>query len=471
MNRILFIFLVCAFNGMLGQEMSLKKGAVVNDLKINDSIQESFSLYLPTNFDKDKMWPVIFVFDPMGRGRNTAHLFLPGAEQQGYIVASSNNISFKDSLSANVDVALRLMNKTFNYFPIDNNRVYTAGYKEGAVVASAIPAIYPNIQGVLAVDDFWSTQNYLGKDSNFSVVALIGEKDANIYKLQQVQYFLNKSGHTASLYSYNSNNEWPGAEMISQALAEFSLQSMSKGLKHINNELINDLYNQDVEISERLRRSLQPYKAYQYLEKMEMKYALFDKKDDIRNLQKEIKKEHLFKEQRREYNRAKIKESQLKEEYIYYFEEDVYTVNFENIAWWKNQVKELEEMQKSKVEAQSEMAYRIQGFLQVMSSENFSKIKQERAGIDRKIYSAVLQTVFKKDDPEAYLYIISQSANDGDYYTALLYLEDLLKTGYKDLEELYNIPNTLDLKLSPEYNTLIKKYTGTSKYYNIGVEE
>ena len=259
--------------------------------------------------------------------------------------------------------------------------------------------------------------------------------------------------------------------MISQTMAEFSLQAMSKGLKPLDKELVNDLYKRDIEISERLRRSLHPYEAYQFLEKMELKYALYDKKDGIKDFQKEIKKENLFKEQRREYNRAKIKGSQLKEEYIYYFEEDVYTVNFENIAWWKNQIEELEKMQASKVQAQSEMAYRLQGLLQLMSSENFNLKKEDKTGVDSKIFSAVLQTVFKKNDPEAYLYIISQSANDGDYYTALLYLEDLLKTGYNNIEELYNIPNTLDIKLSPEYNTLIKKYTGTSKFYNIGVEE
>lgn len=61
--------------------------------------------------------------------------------------------------------------------------------------------------------------------------------------------------------------------------------------------------------------------------------------------------------------------------------------------------------------------------------------------------------------------MISLSAQDQDNETALFYLEQMLKNGYKDLNALYTIEGTLALKMSEKYNKLIKKYLGNSKYF------
>ena len=54
---------------------------------------------------------------------------------------------------------------------------------------------------------------------------------------------------------------------------------------------------------------------------------------------------------------------------------------------------------------------------------------------------------------------------DNDYPTALFYLEEMLKNGFKDLNALYEIEGTLGLKFSREYNWIIKKYLGKSRYF------
>ncbi len=123
-------------------------------------------------------------------------------------------------------------------------------------------------------------------------------------------------------------------------------------------------------------------------------------------------------------------------------------------------------MQQGKNQAEAEMAFRLEGMLSSLAQNTFKNLSEKNARIDPLIFTAILRTIFEKEDPQAYKDIISLSSQDGDYYTALLYLEDLLKTGYKDMETLYDIPGTLDLKLSPEYNELIRKYLGESKFYD-----
>lgn len=137
-------------------------------------------------------------------------------------------------------------------------------------------------------------------------------------------------------------------------------------------------------------------------------------------------------------------------------EEDVALVNFENVPWWNQQVVELRKYQEGNNIAESEMAFRLQGFLWALANKYYATLSQSGASADQRVLTAVLQTIFDKQDPEGYKNIISISAQDGDYEMAMLYLEDLLKTGYKDMEALYDIPGTLDLKLSPDYNAMIK---------------
>lgn len=65
---------------------------------------------------------------------------------------------------------------------------------------------------------------------------------------------------------------------------------------------------------------------------------------------------------------------------------------------------------------------------------------------------------------ESYKNIISLSAENSDYGTAYYYLEEMLKNGYKDEQGVYSIEHTAILRITPEFNELVKKYLGTSRY-------
>ncbi len=466
MKYIYFLLFVFSSQIVFAQEITLRKGAVTDNLSVNDSLSESFAIYLPINYSNERSWPVFFVFDLEGRGKSVVQLFRQPAEDQGYIIVASNNINSKDSLLNNLKVGTRLMSRVFNLFSVDRNRIYTAGLAEGAEVASAIPAVYNNIQGVLAVGNIWLNADLLKKDVNFSIIGLVGTRDFRFYKMKENIRLLGKTGNNASLYKFDGTHQWPDSNIISHALGDFTLQALSKGLIPRDPALVESLYQKEIKTAEVLRRSLQLFKSYELLDKMKDKYGLFDKKDDLNDRQKILRHEKLFKEQRREYSRAAIKETELKEQYIYFFNEDVLTSNFENLGWWTQQIKELKAFQNGKNRAEAELAYRLEGLLQFLAKTTFQELSESKAHIDRLIFTAILQTIFDRENPEGYKSIISLSAGDGDYETALLYLEDLLKTGYKEMDLLYNIPGTLDLKLSPEYNALIKKYLGESRFYN-----
>ncbi len=466
MKNILYLLLFLLFQFSIAQELTIRKGVVVDSLAVNDSIPETYAIYLPQDFTMDKTWPAIFVFDAEGKARSAVQLFRIAAEEQGYIIISSNNVDENNPLIENIRTASRLINKVLFYFPVDRNGVYTAGFGQGAVVATALTSIYDKVEGVVSIGDTWLNSSITGKNSDFVFIGLAGASDFRRYLIEETVGSLKKAGNKATLSIYEGGHVWPSPEIISSAAGELTLKAMAKGNRAKDPAFVEELYQKDLEIAEQLKRRLLYYKAYQWLEQLKSKYVLYDKKDDLKQRQKEIRKEQMFKQQRRRYNRASAMEAEYKAQYDYFLQEDILASNFENLGWWNQQIKELKKIQTGDNIAEQEMAYRLQGYLQAYAKNTFEELERLQAAIDPLIFTAILRTIFDPENPEGYFSIISLSAQDGDYYTALLYLEDLLKTGYKNMEALYDIPGTLDLKLSPEYNETIKKYLGDSKFYD-----
>lgn len=466
MRYILIFFGLFLFQDLTGQELILKKGVVIDSLAVNDSIAETYALYLPRDFSTQSSWPVIFIFDPHGRGKRALQLFQNSAEEQGYIIAASNNISSNESLLNNVRTATRFMDKIFILFKIKDKEIYTAGLGEGARVASVLPTVYPIITGVLLVGDIWINADYVEKKRNFNLVAMAGYRDHRFSLVNETAMILGKAGVSSQVYNYDGGDEWPTADLINIAVGNFTLGAIQSGLRPGDMGLVNTFYNTEMDRVEKSLQLMNYYKSYTYLGDMAQKYSRYGKAQEIKEKMRSLGKERLYKNQLRQYELALEEEAFKREEYLYFFNEDVSSSNFENLGWWNQQLKELDKLKETRDPAKIEVAHRLAGMLKSLAFNTYKTLKEDNAAIDPLVFTAILQTIFDKENPVGYFNIISLTAQDGDYYTALLYLEDLLKTGYNDMESLYDIPGTLDLRLSPEYNDLIRKYLGNSKYYN-----
>ncbi|MDR9456783.1 MAG: hypothetical protein RI572_05170 [Salegentibacter sp.] len=462
-----FFIAILSFGQICSQEARIAKGTVVDTLSVQDSISETFSIYIPQDFQNGETWPVLVLFDPQGRGRLTAQLFRSIAEEQGYIIAASNEVLNKSSLQTNLPKASRLINRLLISMPVNANMVYVGGLGEGAQLASAAPLIYKDIKGVLAVGDAWANAELTDKLKTFVFSAVAGDEDAKLFNMQAlVEFYKQRKFPTEINYFDGKNNEWPDSFVLSNAVNAFTLDAINRGFRESNQELVQRLFSNELESTEMLRRQRNYYQAYEKLEQMEAKYALFDvNTDELKDRMKSLRRNKVYRQQRRDFRKAENLEAEKQEEYRYLMEMDIISTNFENIGWWEYQMEELQELYEKGNLAEKKVYNRLQDFLQELSRSHFNIIMESQAGIDTKIFVSVLRTALDKEDPEAYLKIISLAGHDGDHQTALMYLEDLLKTGYDDMDALYEIDGILDLKLSKEYNDLIRKYLGESKYY------
>ena len=463
MRKLFFILLLTV--QVSAQEYAVKKGIVTDSLKISDSINESFALYLPMDYQKGKKWPLILIFDPEGRGKTAAQLFRNTAEQQGYIVASSNNISSEKDLIENVKTAVRLANTVTGTFPIDPRQISTAGSMDGGKVASSMPLLNPDIHGVIAVGNHWINFDRLDKTNNFTFIGMVGDEHFTSESMKMTAEVLQSMKFPSQVYTYEGNGEWPEPQMINSAVASLTLEAMRGGFRPQDPELIKKFFEQDLSRANELISKVKLVEALSFLRLLEEKYSGLHSIEPIEEKIRQLERSRNYREQEQELSAVLEKEKRLLNDFVYYLEEDIQTENFENLGWWNFQKKELDSLS-AKGGAEGKMARRLQSLISALSQAYHEDLEEKHASLEKKLLANMILTIFDPQNFNAYKKIISLSAQDDDFGTALFYLEEMLKHGYGNKDSLYNIEGTLGLKLTPEFNQLIEKYLGSSRYYD-----
>ncbi len=111
------------------------------------------------------------------------------------------------------------------------------------------------------------------------------------------------------------------------------------------------------------------------------------------------------------------------------------------------------------------MGVRLEGYLNALIADNIDIIVLDTP-IDEEALNFLwmLETIISPDDFSNYLRVISWNAKVEDYGTALYYLEELLKKGYTNTDELYTLENTALFRITPAFNALVAKYLKKARY-------
>jgi hypothetical protein len=70
---------------------ALPPGVLVSQQICAAKPAQSYALYLPSYYASDKRWPIVYAFDPAGRGNDPVKLMKDAAERYGHIALGSNN--------------------------------------------------------------------------------------------------------------------------------------------------------------------------------------------------------------------------------------------------------------------------------------------------------------------------------------------------------------------------------------------
>ena len=166
----------------------------------SDSTQ-SYAVYLPSNYDRGRKWPILYVFDPAARGQLAVETFRDAAEKYGYIVAGSNN--YRNGPWVEIFPVIRaLWIDTHARYSLDEGRAYTAGFSGGARAAIMMArSLSGKVAGVIACGAGFPLEpgQGPGKNTQFLFFGIVGMRDFNFREMRDLDAKLAELGLTHRL--------------------------------------------------------------------------------------------------------------------------------------------------------------------------------------------------------------------------------------------------------------------------------
>jgi dienelactone hydrolase len=211
-------------------------GQVGNAICQGDS-SESYSLYLPSSYTEQRRWPILYLFDPGGRGRRPVDLYKDIAERYGFILAGSNNSrNFSSEQSRNLSA---IWQDTHRRLALDAHRTYTGGFSGGARVAGlmATSCSLCQIAGVIANGAGYPSSRPQGDKLQYFLA--VGNQDFNWPEVMNVRREREEAGLQYRVRVFAGTHQWPPADVMQDAVEWLQVKAMQAGALPRDSEFID----------------------------------------------------------------------------------------------------------------------------------------------------------------------------------------------------------------------------------------
>jgi predicted esterase len=224
---------------------------------------QSYALYLPSNYTPEKRWPILYAFDPAARGRIPVERFREAAEKYGWIVVGSNN-SRNGPFPAAVAAWNAIMKDTHARWTIDDARIYLTGFSGGARVAVGIAALCQEcVAGVIGCGAGFPAGVVPSVTQRFVFFGAVGVDDFNFGEVKGLNEAMSKVGMTHRIHVFTGRHEWTPDTVATEALEWLELQAMKANKRPRDSALIESLWQNRLQQSRTLEESHHLYEAYQ----------------------------------------------------------------------------------------------------------------------------------------------------------------------------------------------------------------
>ena len=201
----------------------LPPGQIADVICASDATQ-SYALYLPSAYTQSKRWPMIYFFDPAGRGRRPIELYKDVAEAYGFILAGSNNSrNFSHDQSKAVNA---IWQDTHERLALDDRRLYASGFSGGARVAGAMALGSPGeLAGVIAHGAGYPSGRNVSKDE-LPYFFAVGDQDFNWPEVVNIRSEREEQGSPYRVRVYPGKHQWAPAVVMEEAVQYLNLKAM-----------------------------------------------------------------------------------------------------------------------------------------------------------------------------------------------------------------------------------------------------
>ncbi len=220
-------------------------GSIVEGLECVADPSQTYSLYLPPEYDPELRWPVLLVFDPRGRSVLAAELFRGGAERHGWIIVSSNDTRSDVGMEPNRRAVNGLWPEVHQRYSIDTDRIYAAGFSGTVYLAFLMGKETGGLAGIVAVGG--RDIRHAFEQTGYAVWGAAGDTDFNNRQMRMVHHSLTRQGNPNRYEDFQGGHTWIPPEMAAQAIEWFEVQAIRQGLRPRDDELVRTALLADLE--------------------------------------------------------------------------------------------------------------------------------------------------------------------------------------------------------------------------------
>lgn len=242
---------------------AITPGVLAPRIECTSKPEQTYALYVPSDFTPERAWPVIFALDPAARGAVPVELLKDAAEKYGYLVAGSNN-SRNGPFAASYEAAAAMAEDLSRRFPVDAKRVYFTGFSGGARASVYVSLACGTCSaGVILHGAGLPGDRPPNKEMNFAVFSAVGTLDFNYSEVVTLQEKLAEQGITHRLRRFEGPHQWAPAEVWMEAVEWIELIAMKQGRRPRDEAFIRDQLSRRVARAREREAAGELYVAWQ----------------------------------------------------------------------------------------------------------------------------------------------------------------------------------------------------------------
>jgi len=460
MKRITAFLLFLTPGGLFA---GIEPGVAVPSLSCEAEPQWSYALYLPSNYDPERAWPLILVFDPGGNGLHPVEIVEAAAERYGYIVAGSNDSRNYMSWEFQFAAAAAVWRDVAGRFSIDSKRVYTAGFSGGARMATEVALKTGAVAGVFAVGGAFRERKAIDEPIPFVFVGGSGTRDMNHREMQEMHARLVERELPTRHLTYEAPHQWAPEKAFMAAVEWFEIQAIRRELRPRDPAHLSALYDAAIRAVRRFEELDDPYATLAEYEQLARDFEglvdLADARIAIERLRADPAVESAKKKHQRWIRREERERSRLATQ-MRKMEADAGDAarRPSDLRTLRRMLDGISKDEGSSDKARSDTAARLEAFVTTVGYE-WAVIAAQNGEYER---AALFYEIALQAAPESVrlrVWLAGLYVRQGRHDRAIETLSEAIELGYSDAEQLRTDANFEPLHEDPRFVALLAGIT------------
>ena len=433
---------------------------VIDTVRCRYETGQSYALYLPAQYENEKSWPLILIFDPSARGRTGVDSFIEAGRKYGFILACSNN-SRNGPLAESFTAAAAMLKDVEERFAIDQKRIFAAGFSGGSRFALSLAVKDKRISGVIGCGaGFPNDRNLLpSENSGFLYYGLAGTGDMNYPEMYELtDFFTTRTRVISYLRTFPGGHQWPGPDLITEAVEWLVLQTMNKKIIPSDQTFLSYIENKTQNLINSQLSAGNLVDATMYMRSAVRDFQGTAFASHMTQLLSDSEKSAAFRQATRKWNKMAADEQERKEKYLNYLGEIANSGSVPDSAsiWWKNEISGLTRLRDNGTPENSQMASRVLNFISILCSEQGTTYYRNRLYAQACFYFGIC-TESDSENQYNYYNLARALAGAGKLKESVNALYAAMNHGFNSRKSIESDPVFEKIRVNTRYKALMLK--------------